>query len=122
MTTTIAIVGSRRRTDRASIIRLVAYLQTTYGYMEIISGGCRGPDTWAIEAAERARIPTHIYRPNFPQQGAPYHAIVEACYARNQQVAEACDILFAFVAPDRRGGTEDTIRRATRLNKRVVIL
>ena len=34
--------------------------------------------------------------------------------ARTQRLVEAIDRLLAFVAPDRRGGTEDTIRRARR--------
>ena len=119
--TTIAIVGSRRRTDKISIVSLVMRLQTCYGYMTIVSGGCRGPDTWAIQAAERAKIPTRVYRPTFPPD-APYHVIVKAYYARNAEIAEACDLMFAFVAPDRTGGTENAIRHATRLGKRVFIL
>jgi len=119
--TTIAIVGSRRRTDKASIVNLVMQLQMQYGYMTIVSGGCRGPDTWAIQAAERAKIPTRVYRPNIPPK-ADYITVVKAYYARNAEIAQACDIMFAFVAPDRTGGTENAICHATRLGKRVVIL
>ena len=43
----------------------------------------------------------------------------ERYYARNQCIVEDCDRLIAFVAPDRSGGTEDTIRRAQRAGKPV---
>ena len=119
--TTVAIVGSRRRTDKASIMNLVMRLQTCYGYMTIVSGGCRGPDTWAVEAAQKANIPTRVYRPTFPPD-AEYYTVVKAYYARNAEIAQACDIMYAFVSPDRTGGTENAIRHATRLGKRVVIL
>jgi len=119
--TTIAIVGSRRRADKTNIVNLVMRLQTCYGYMTIVSGGCRGPDTWAIEAAERAKIPTRVYRPAIPPN-ADYPTIVKAYYARNAEIAQACDIMYAFVAPDRTGGTENAIRHAVRMGKRVFIL
>lgn len=38
----------------------------------------------------------------------------ERFYARNQRIVDDTDLVIAFVAPDRTGGTEDTIRRAHR--------
>jgi hypothetical protein len=43
-------------------------------------------------------------------------------YERNQRVVDDCDTLTAFVAPDRKGGTEDTIKRAIKAGKPVTIL
>jgi hypothetical protein len=42
-------------------------------------------------------------------------------YARNQLVAKDCDRVVAFVASDRKGGTEDTIKRALKAGKPVEI-
>jgi hypothetical protein len=42
-----------------------------------------------------------------------------ATYARNQAIVDASDRIIAFVAPDRAGGTEDTVRRAERAGKPV---
>jgi hypothetical protein len=39
--------------------------------------------------------------------------------ARNQIIVDDSDRIIAFVAPDRTGGTEDTIRRAERSGKPV---
>jgi hypothetical protein len=52
------------------------------------------------------------------------HARWEAAdrhYARNQKIVDDSDRIIAFVAPDRRGGTEDTVRRAVRAGKPVEV-
>jgi hypothetical protein len=48
-----------------------------------------------------------------------YWAATERYYARNQAIVDESDKIIAFVAPDRTGGTEDTIRRARRAGKPV---
>jgi hypothetical protein len=48
-----------------------------------------------------------------------YGPAVRRYHDRNQRIVEDCDRLIAFVAPDRTGGTEDTIRRARRAGKPV---
>jgi hypothetical protein len=63
-------------------------------------------------------LPTSLSAPNRhsgPGCAPRYHA-------RNQQIVDAADLVFALVAPDRRGGTEDTIRRAERKGIPVTIL
>ena len=42
-------------------------------------------------------------------------------YARNQRIVDDSDRVIAFVAPDRTGGTEDTIRWAVRAGKPVEV-
>jgi hypothetical protein len=42
-------------------------------------------------------------------------------YARNQSIVNDSESTVAFVAQDRTGGTEDTIRRATRARKPVEV-
>jgi len=110
-------VGSRRRTDRASVEQAVAELPSD---TIVVSGGCRGVDTWAVEAARRRGLGIAVIRPNL--SGAQHRGqVVQAYYDRNAVVAEQSDRLIAFVAPDRKGGTENTIAAARRLGRSVEI-
>lgn len=114
----IAIIGSRHRQDRLTVEQFVAGLppDTT-----VVSGGCRGVDTWAEQAARRRGLPVAVHRPDLT--GTRCHGeIARRYHARNQDVVDDADRVVALVAPDRRGGTEDTIRRAQRAGKGVTIL
>jgi hypothetical protein len=114
----IAIVGARRRTDRGTVDRLVARLPAD---TVIVSGGAIGPDTWAEEAARKRGLAVKIFRPDLAgadNQGA----ITRRYHARNQQIVDAADEVFALVAPNRRGGTVDTIKRAERKGIPVTLL
>ena len=47
-----------------------------------------------------------------------YYTFCKICYARNEEIAkEPLDYLIALVAPDRKGGTENTIRHFKRYHK-----
>jgi hypothetical protein len=104
----VAIVGSRRRTDRETVASIVANLPAD---TVIVSGGAPGPDAWAEQAALRCGLATKIFRPDFhgaKSQGAR----TRRYHARNQLIVDAADEVIALVSPERRGGTEDTIRPA----------
>jgi len=119
----IAIVGSRRRQDRQAVENLVLQLRMRWGELEIISGGCKGPDTWAEEAARVGGIKCQVIRPAILNSwDAPAWAVTRAMYERNRQIAAACDELYAFPADDRRGGTENAIAHAKALGKRVTVV
>lgn len=77
----------------------------------IISGGCLGgADNFAEEIARNLGIPITIYHPKLESiKRYPYHEIVKANHARNHLIAIHSDHLIALVAPNRRGGTENTI-------------
>jgi len=114
----VAIVGSRRRKCKGLVVALVQSLPMD---ATVVSGGCPDcADQWAEEEAKRLGLQTDIYRPN-TKGLKQYHQIVQAYYARNRQVALHCDIMFAFVAKDRTGGTENAIKHAYDLNKEVYI-
>jgi hypothetical protein len=49
------------------------------------------------------------------------HEFTKRYYARNQRVVDDAERVVAFVAPDRKGGTEDTIRRALKAGKPVTL-
>lgn len=78
----------------------------------IISGGCaKGADNFAEEFARELGISITIFYPGL-REGRAYaqQEIVKAMYARNRRIAWESDYLIALVAPDRRGGTENTIK------------
>jgi len=121
----IAIVGSRRRQDRQAVAGLMLQLRMRWGDLEIISGGCHGIDSWAEEAARAGGIPCTIIRPLFADgiyTNQPAYSFTKAYYERNRHIAEACDEMYAFVADDRRGGTENAISHAKSLGKRVTVV
>lgn len=92
----------------------------------VVSGGCRGVDTWAAEAARAWGLEVVEHKPRFPAtpngRKMEYGEMVRAYYNRNLRIVQDADVVYAFVAPDRRGGTENTIKHAQRLGVKVVIL
>jgi len=106
----LGIVGSRRRAsdkDLQILKERVIELQPDM----IISGGCMtGADRFAECIAKEFGIPITIYYPKL-RRGVNYPSfeVTEAMYARNQLIATHSDYLIALVAPDRKGGTENTI-------------
>jgi len=115
--TRVAIVGSWRRTDREAVEACVAALAP--GSI-VISGGCRGVDCWAAEAARRRGLDLVEHRPDLAGVRSRSHA-AGRYYARNQRIVDDVDRVFAFPAADRTGGTEDTIRRALAAGKPVEV-
>lgn len=103
----IGIVGSRRRNSRSD------YQETAIAFMAIyedgdilVSGGCpQGGDAFAEEIAQRMHIPITLHRAEWSKYGR------SAGFQRNGLIANDANILIACVAPDRKGGTEDTIKK-----------
>lgn len=90
---------------------MVEFVDTLPADAVIVSGGAAGPDTWAAEAADQRGLAIVVHLPNKAGARTRWEA-TERFYERNQRIVDDSDALIAFVAPDRRGGTEDTIRRA----------
>ena len=111
----LGIVGSRRRNnpeDKELIKKRILLI----GPEEIVSGGCpRGADRFAEQLARDLKIPITIYRPDCALSAGRWK-FIEACYIRNEKVARRSDILLALVAPDRKGGTENTIKHFRRIH------
>ena len=112
----VGIVGSRRRRCRDEVRRLVSSLPMD---ALVISGGCRGVDIWAVQCAADRGMRTEVYYP--VKLGPGYGWACRSHAERNSRAADAVDVLHAFVAPDRKGGTEQTIGHALRAGKKVVI-
>ena len=103
----IGIVGSRSRDsqddyDATEKVFLKMYEKGD----EIVSGGCpQDGDRFAEIIAKKHDIPIII----FPAEWAKYGR--GAGFVRNTDIAKKSGELLAVVAPDRRGGTEDTVKK-----------
>jgi hypothetical protein len=113
----IGIVGSRRRTDRQGVEACIAEIAPE---TVVVTGGAIGPDRWAEQAARARGLGVVIHKPDLEEARTRWQA-TKRYYARNQAIVDDSDRIIAFVAPDRRGGTEDTIRRAMRAGKPVEV-
>lgn len=114
----IGIVGSRRRNSEEDFEILVKIFSEIYEPGDtIVSGGCYcGADKMAEQISQDFNAPIKIHKAEWDKYG------LSAGIKRNTYIAEDCDVLLAVVAPDRTGGTEDTIKKAKRLNKEVILL
>jgi hypothetical protein len=109
----IGIIGSRRRDSREDLIKTALVVDdliekySDHGpVFKIVSGGCpKGGDRFAEIIAERLYIPTIIHPADWSQYGRG------AGFIRNTDIARDSDILIACVSEDRKGGTEDTIKK-----------
>ncbi len=103
----IGIVGSRRRDSFVDLKKINdAFLLEFMEGDIIVSGGCpRGGDKFAEFIAFSYKVPITIYRPDWKKNGRG------AGFVRNTDIARESDVLIACVAADRKGGTEDTIRK-----------
>ena len=83
----------------------------------LVSGGCpQGGDHFAERIAEAQNVPIKIHPAKWSVYGKG------AGFVRNTYIAEDSDVLIAVVAKDRKGGTEDTVRKATKINKTIVLV
>jgi YspA, cpYpsA-related SLOG family len=113
----IGIIGSRSRTDRGTVEACIAELTPD---TVVVTGGARGPDHWAEQAARARGLGVVVHKPDLGLASTRWQA-TKRYYARNQAIVDDSDRIIAFVAPDRTGGTEDTIRRAERAGKPVEV-
>jgi hypothetical protein len=127
-TITVGIVGTRRRNtqkDLEYLLRFVEIIVKEYSDdrwdIRFVSGGCKlGADRFAEIIAEGYGIPITIHYPNqadLPDEPKTWdYRVIN--FARNTLIAEDADILVAMVAPDRKGGTEDTIEKFCKLHSK----
>ena len=114
----IGIIGSRRRDTSEDYQKVLnKFWEINDGNTILISGGCpKGGDKFAEIIAKEYHIPINIYYADWKKYGK------SAGFIRNTYIAEDSDILIACVAKDRTGGTEDTIKKYLKLNKKELIL
>ena len=118
----IGIVGSRRRDSSKDkekvVVALDQYLEThNIGNYILVSGGCPdGADRFAKDIAIERGLTILIHYPDWETHGKVGGII------RNTKIANDCDVLIACVATDRKGGTENTIRKVKKLNKPIILV
>lgn len=114
----IGIVGSRRRDTDADFMLLMAkFVELFQPGDTLVSGGCpKGGDRFAEEIAKAKGFSITIHYPNWSEEG------ISAGFQRNTKIVEQCDVLIAIVADDRKGGTEDSVKKAQKLGKPVILV
>ena len=120
----VGIVGSRRRNssgDRAQVEIMIDVVAKEYGDdLVIVSGGCqKGADKFAASYCNEMDIKLVEHLPDVANV-KDYGDRVQRYYARNRKIAQDSDFIVAFVALDRTGGTENTIKHAKELGKPVI--
>jgi hypothetical protein len=132
----IGVIGSRRRNSEDDCVLLFNEIEKRvkeYGpeNVTLISGGCpTGGDFFAEVIQEELQLPNPmiIHYPDKNQldpvlmKRSPRMAYAAINYARNTLIARDSDELIALVAVDRKGGTEDTIRKFKGFGKDSLIL
>lgn len=115
----IAVVGSREFPNLVQVIDFVMELPVD---TVVVSGGARGVDAAAEWAAKVRKLPDpKIYYPDI-QKGMNRFEVIRALFTRNTQIAEDADEVHAFFCVGQRSnGTFDTVMKAKRLGKYVVI-
>lgn len=98
----LAIVGSRGWANEAAVKELVE--QQPQGTV-IVSGGARGVDTMATDAAKAANLGVIVFPADWERHGKMAGMI------RNGQIVDCCDQLVAFWDGKSRG-TADSINKA----------
>jgi predicted Rossmann-fold nucleotide-binding protein len=112
------IVGSRQRKDVSAV---ECFIQSLPKNSIIVTGGARGVDTFAENAAKRNGFECLVFKPELT--GAKnYYDACERYYDRNKKIVDNSDIIVAFVSKDRKGGTENTIKQAQVAKKPVQII
>jgi hypothetical protein len=84
-------------------------------FTHIVSGGARGPDSFAILYAEAHKLAHTEHLPDYTM-----YAPAVAPLARNTKIAADCDALLA-VWDGHSGGTQDTIKKVKALGKPIYI-
>ena len=130
----IGVVGSRRRNTQYDKDLIMAYVhgiltmttdnddETSIENVEFVSGECPlGADRFIKEICNEMKLNYKGFPPNLPPSGSPKYEYVNAFYARNKQIADYVDVLVTLRAPDKKGGTENTIKYFTDTPGRMLI-
>jgi len=126
----IGIIGSRRRDSAEDMEACRKVFLSVYEKDDIIvSGGCKlGGDRFAEIFAKEYNIPIIIHYPDKSKLDPEKlkknvkWAYAEINYARNTFIAQDSDVIIAVVSQDRKGGTEDTIKKAEKMGKSIVLV
>ena len=118
----IGIVGSRNYENTDNVYIELTNILTDYVLpyhkredITIVSGGAIGVDTIAEQYAERWKLKTDIYKPDYETYNKAAPII------RNTDIVDNSDLIIAFWNGSSKG-TLDTIIKAARYGKRTIIV
>jgi len=130
----IAIVGSRKYTNKKKIKDFIFNLREKYGTdIIIVSGGCKnGADKYAKKYALELDVqyqefpPFHevhnLYCP-LPESRYSKPYSVKYYFARNKIIAGVADIVIGFIPNGiKSNGTESTLEYAEKMGKKILVL
>lgn len=131
MKRTFAIVGSRTYPADKEFFDLLAeqeqnevlakgqghverFIDLLEGDITVVSGGAKGPDSWAVDRASQLGFSTVTIRPNWDKygRGAGFH--------RNTEIVRAADDVVAFWDLQS-NGTYDTMKKAVELRRDLLV-
>lgn len=130
----IGIIGSRRRDSNKDYELTLKKFMDIYDLGDIIiSGGCpTGGDHFAERIATALGLPVVRLAGGEEVCNTPDTMYIhvadwdllgrKAGLVRNTYIARDADVILAVVADDRTGGTEDTIRKAEKLGKEIILI
>lgn len=101
----VAVVGSREYPWEYLVRGFIRSLPAEW---EIVSGGARGVDTWAVAEAKLYGRTTYEFLPK--------DRSTQALFARNAEIAYDCDVMIGFIH-DLAAGTLDALSRTQKLGK-----
>lgn len=101
----VAIVGSRDFPSKPLVEEFVNVLTNMVPNVEIVSGGAKGVDTWAVEQAKWIGNRTTVFPANWAAHGWG------AAFMRNYLIVNHADVVVAFWF-GRSRGTQHTLKLA----------
>ena len=130
----VAIVGSRRYSNRRKIKEFIFKLIQKHGKdLVVVSGGCQdGADRYAKKYALELGAQYREYPP-FHEVHNLYCVLPEECYSkpynvkyffvRNKQIAQNSDVVVGFIPDgDDAKGTVSTLKYAKKFDKKTMII
>lgn len=109
----IGIVGNRIGWTSEEVLKILRIFVLKHD--KIISGGAEGVDTYAQMFAKEKGLEITIFYPK-PQRPSP-----QRYYERNAEIVKECDMLMAFQKNPHRSGTQNSIKLAKKLGKRILV-
>lgn len=109
----VAIVGSRDFKNKDLLDEKMQTIIKENKISLIISGGAKGADTLGVQWANKNKIETKVFNPDFKKHKRAYHF-------RNRQIVLERDLIIAFWN-GYSTGTKYTINYAKTLNKNIIV-